>query len=62
MDRQSESTDRKATDYIVFALAFIGFVIAAGGIILSSSFLASAGAVLLLLALLSFGRQPSPGE
>jgi hypothetical protein len=60
MGSNSDSTDRTAGDYILFALAFIGFIIALGGITVSSPPAAFAGAVILLLAIASFRWRPSP--
>ena len=51
MHDNSDSTSRRAEEYILFALAFIGFVTAATGIIASSSGIALTGGILLLFAL-----------
>ncbi len=52
MTEEFHSTDRKPADYLLFAIAFVGFVIGAGGIITSSPGLALTGAILVLLGLL----------
>ncbi len=51
MNTNSGSSGRRAAEYILFALAFIGIVIAASGIIVSSPNLALTGVILALLAL-----------
>jgi hypothetical protein len=60
MSDYSDSTDRRPGDYLRFAVAFISFVMAGGGLIVSSPGGAIAGATLLLLAVLSFlPRRPT---
>jgi hypothetical protein len=49
-----DSTDRTSGEYAMFALGFIGFIIAAGGVVLSLTPLAVIGALLLLIAVYSF--------
>jgi hypothetical protein len=58
----SDSTDRTIGDYILFALAFFGFLLAAGGIVVGSAPGAITGAILLLLPILCFSARSSPGE
>jgi len=58
----SESTDRTTGDYILFALGFIGFLLAAGGVVTASSAGALTGASLLLLTILCFVLRSSPAE
>ncbi len=54
MHQDSDSTRRKPGHYILFAIAFIGFVIAAGGVVVGSAHSAVVGTVVLLGALLGF--------
>ena len=56
MDRDFDSTDRSPGEYAMFALGFVGFMIAAAGVVLSSSSLAVIGAVILIMAVYSFYR------
>ena len=68
MDRVNtdfDSTDRTSGDYVMFALGFTGFMIAAGGIVLSVTALAVLGLVLLMIAVCSFrssGERPPQGS
>ena len=43
-----ESTDRKPAEYLLFALAFLGFLLAGAGITLTCGALAVFGCVLML--------------
>jgi hypothetical protein len=54
MDEKTDPTARPARDYLLFALACLGFGIAAGGIVLASPFLALSGLLILLLAVTGF--------
>ena len=54
MHDSSDSTDRRAEDYLLFALACLGFGAAAAGVVLSSVGLALTGTIVLLLALWAF--------
>ncbi len=54
MDNESDPTGRKPGDYLLFALAFSGFVAGSAGVVASSVTLALGGAIILLLALLGF--------
>jgi len=47
-------TPRRAGDFVLFALAFVGFVVAVGGVIVSSAFLALSGGAISMLAVLCF--------
>ena len=58
----SDSTDRTTGDFILFALAFIGFLLGAGGLVIGSVPGAITGAVLMLLPILGFIVRSSPGE
>lgn len=51
MNHELNSTDRSPGDYVLFALAFIGFQVAAGGVILASAHLAVLGTILSLVPL-----------
>jgi hypothetical protein len=55
MDDYSKPGDRPARDYLLFALAFLGFGIAGGGVVLASPFLAISGLVVLLFGVACFG-------
>ncbi len=57
MRDDSDSVNRRAEEYLLFALTFIGFLIAGSGIIVASSGIAFTGAMISLLALwCSLGR------
>lgn len=62
MRDESDSSDRKQVDYFLFALAFASFVVAGGGVIISSPLLALAGAMILVIALLGFLPLRPPGQ
>jgi hypothetical protein len=51
MRHNSQSSDRSPEDYLLFAIAVVGFVIAGGGVILSSPAIALAGVGITLLVL-----------
>jgi hypothetical protein len=62
MRDDSDSSEREPGDYLLVAIAFGSFVLAGGGVILSSPLLASAGATILLLALACLvPRRPPEG-
>jgi hypothetical protein len=50
MDQYSSSEERGATDFVLFALGFAGFLLGTGGVIVSSPCLAFTGTLLLLIA------------
>ena len=54
MDDYSDSIDRRPKEYVLFALAFIGFVIALSGIIVSSPLTAVVGGIMLLVGVSCF--------
>jgi uncharacterized membrane protein YbaN (DUF454 family) len=58
----SDSTDRTTGDYILLALAFLGFLAASAGVVAASTPVALTGTVLLLLAIVCFALRSSPGE
>ncbi len=62
MDSNFDSTDRTVLDYVLFALAFIGFMIALGGIIVGSALPAFIGGVWLILCILALRTRRAPGE
>jgi hypothetical protein len=57
MHDSSDSTDRSLDEHLLFAIAFLGFVGAMGGVVLSSPGLACTGAATSLLALGCFLRR-----
>jgi hypothetical protein len=60
MDANYDSTDRKPGDYVLFALAFLGFIIGVGGVVVASIPAAFTGLVLMLLSILGYQLRPSP--
>ena len=54
MDDYSDSTERSSADFVLFALAFIGFGTALSGVILNSPLLANLGLVVLLGSISAF--------
>ncbi len=54
MAKNFNSSDRQTGDYLIFAFGFLGFVVAGGGIVLSSPLIACTGATILLLSVLRF--------
>ena len=62
MELYEDSTDRTTGDYVKFAVGFLGFLIAAAGVDLSSTPVAIAGAVILLLVVSWFALQSSDEE
>jgi len=50
----SESNDRGSADYVLFALAFLGFMLGLSGVILASLGLALTGFFILLFSLLCY--------
>ena len=62
MNESFDSTDRGPKGFLMFALAFIGFLLAGGGIILLSAALAAFGAVVFLLSILSFRHRRALSE
>ncbi len=59
-DEEFDSTDRPATDLILFALGFIGFLFAAAGVVIPSLPVALVGGFLLLFAVACFALRPLP--
>ena len=62
MHDNSDSTDRRPSECLLFALAFLGFGAAVGGIILSSPAIAFLGAAIALLALWCFLLPSEPED
>jgi hypothetical protein len=60
MNANLNQNDRSVSDYFLFALAFLGFGLAGGGIILASPFLALSGLLVMLLAFLGFSLAGEP--
>ncbi len=58
MDSRFESTDRQTTDFVLFGLTFLGFLIGATGLILGCAGCAVAGAALMVLCIAAFGLRP----
>ena len=61
MSINSESTDRNAADFVLFALGFGGFIMMAGGIVTAVAGMAMVGALLLLIVVLSFWLRSTLG-
>ena len=58
----SDSTDRGPVDYFLFGLAFIGFLLGAGGVVLSSRAVAIFGLFLMLISIGALGARSGPGD
>lgn len=56
------SPERTPTEFLLFALGFIGFLIWVGGIVIASPGAAVSGTILLLLVVFSFSLHRAPGE
>ncbi len=54
MNINFDSTDRKLTDYVLFALGFFSFIFGTAGVIAGSPPVSICGWLLMLLAVLSF--------
>ncbi len=54
MTESAHPSERPVGDYLLFALAFLGFGLGAGGVVLVSPFLALSGLLVLLFALICF--------
>jgi Cu/Ag efflux pump CusA len=59
MNSSSNSTDRRPGEYFLFALAFLAFLVAVAGVIVSSLPIAVSGGVLLLLCVVGFRGRPA---
>jgi hypothetical protein len=57
-----DSTERTTTDFVLFALGFIGKVVAGAGVVVNSAATAVFGALLALFAVSSFFLKGSPDE
>ena len=62
MTEYTDSTDRTAVEYVLFALGFLGFMLGVAGIVLAVVPLAAAGGLLLLVASAGFRLVPKPGS
>jgi hypothetical protein len=54
MNGYLDSSERKPRDFFLFALGFLGFVVAAAGVVVTSATCALVGVVIMLLAVSSF--------
>jgi len=52
MDTNFDSTDRTTGEYVLFALGFVGFLLIAGGVVISSPFAGVAGLGALLVSVI----------
>jgi hypothetical protein len=57
MSNDFDSSERTAGDFILFGLAFFGFVLAAVGIVVDSPGTAVMGGLMMLLPIASFGMR-----
>jgi hypothetical protein len=57
MHDESDSSDRRPEEYLLFAIVFLSFTGAAGGVVLSSTGLALLGVAVSLLGLWCFLRR-----
>jgi len=62
MDDYSDSTERSSASLVLFALAFMGFGIALGGVILTMPAVAIIGLIVLIASISAFGRRRSKGD
>jgi hypothetical protein len=62
MNMDSDSTDRQPWDYTRFVLAFVGFMLATSGVVLSLPGPAILGVIVLILSIYSFYAKPWPDE
>jgi hypothetical protein len=58
----SDSTDRRPGEYVLFALVFLGFLMAAGGVTLSSPGGTFTGVAVILPALAGFAFRRAPED
>jgi hypothetical protein len=57
MSTFSDSTDRGLVDFVLFGLAFIGFLFGSGGVVLSSTAAAIFGLLLMLVSIAGLGAR-----
>jgi hypothetical protein len=62
MSMYSDSTDRGPVEYVLFGLAFVGFLLGLGGVILSSLAGAIFGLFLMLVSIAALGARSAPGD
>ena len=60
MENSFDSTDRSAGELLLFAVAFFGFLLAAGGIVVDSAGTAISGGLLTFLAITFLGLMAGP--
>ncbi len=57
-----DSSDRSPGDFILFFLAFAGFILGTAGVIVNSIGTAVTGGVLMVLSILPFRWRTAPGD
>jgi len=57
MENMADSTDRRPAEYALFALAFLGFMLGAAGVVFSLPLVAVLGLIVLIAAISGF-REP----
>jgi len=62
MHDNADATDRRPEEFLLFAVTFLGFGAATGGIIISSPAIAAFGAAISLLGLLCFLLRSPPSD
>jgi hypothetical protein len=60
MTTNSDSTDRGPVDFVLFGLAFIGFLVGLSGVILASLSAAVGGLLLMLISIGALGARSGP--
>lgn len=62
MNTYPDSTDRGPVDFVLFGLAFVGFLVGLGGAILTSLASAIFGLFLMLVSIAALGARSNRGE
>ena len=62
MTTYPDSTDRGPVDFVLFGLAFVGFLVGLGGAILTSLASAIFGLFLLLVSIAALGARSNRGD
>ncbi len=60
--KESEADDRDPLDLIHFGISFAGFIVAVGGVVISSLAVAVGGLALLLIGLAYFSMADASGD